>query len=111
MPMSPGAACCSRWWGSETVMARARVVRLVATDLDGTLLRGDGLCSGRTRTALAAAARAGIQVVLVAPPGGEGRWRPADGRCRGRPRAALAAAEGAGIQVVRVTARPPRWLQ
>ncbi len=53
-------------------MARASVVRLVATDLDGTLLRGDGLCSGRTRTALAAAERAGIQVVLVTarPP----RW-------------------------------------
>jgi len=27
-------------------MTRARVVRLVATDLDGTLLRSDGSCSG-----------------------------------------------------------------
>jgi hydroxymethylpyrimidine pyrophosphatase-like HAD family hydrolase len=44
----------------------------VATDLDGTLLRNDGLCSGRTRVALAAVERAGIQVMLVTarPP----RW-------------------------------------
>jgi HAD superfamily hydrolase (TIGR01484 family) len=47
-------------------------VRLVATDLDGTLLRGDGLCSARTRAALAAVESAGIQVVMVTarPP----RW-------------------------------------
>ena len=52
-------------------MVRASV-RLVATDLDGTLLRGDGVCSGRTRAALVAVERAGIQVVLVTarPP----RW-------------------------------------
>jgi hydroxymethylpyrimidine pyrophosphatase-like HAD family hydrolase len=53
-------------------MVRASRVRLVATDLDGTLLSSDGLCSGRTRAALAAVERAGIQVVLVTarPP----RW-------------------------------------
>jgi Cof subfamily protein (haloacid dehalogenase superfamily) len=47
-------------------------VRLVATDLDGTLLRDDGLCSDRTRAVLAAVERAGIQVMLVTarPP----RW-------------------------------------
>ena len=47
-------------------------VRLVATDLDGTLLHDDGVCSGRTRAVLAAVERAGIQVVLVTarPP----RW-------------------------------------
>jgi Cof subfamily protein (haloacid dehalogenase superfamily) len=47
-------------------------VRLVATDLDGTLLRGDGACSVRTRAALAAVEQAGIQVVMVTarPP----RW-------------------------------------
>lgn len=47
-------------------------VRLVATDLDGTLLRSDGACSGRTRAALAAVERAGVQVVFVTarPP----RW-------------------------------------
>ena len=52
--------------------ARAGLPRLVATDLDGTLLRSDGTCSERTRATLAAAERAGIQVVLVTarPP----RW-------------------------------------
>ncbi|HEY8654296.1 MAG TPA: HAD family hydrolase, partial [Dermatophilaceae bacterium] len=46
--------------------------RLVATDLDGTLLRSDGTCSERTRASLAAVEMAGIQVVLVTarPP----RW-------------------------------------
>jgi Cof subfamily protein (haloacid dehalogenase superfamily) len=53
-------------------VTRSRPVRLVATDLDGTLLRDDGLCSGRTRAVLAAVERAGIQVMLVTarPP----RW-------------------------------------
>lgn len=46
--------------------------RLVATDLDGTLLRSDGTISPRTRAALAAAEIAGIEVVFVTarPP----RW-------------------------------------
>ena len=39
--------------------------RLAAIDLDGTLLRSDGTISRRTRAALAAAAEAGIVVVLV----------------------------------------------
>jgi hypothetical protein len=39
--------------------------KLIATDLDGTLLRSDGTLSDRTRAALAAAERAGIRVVLV----------------------------------------------
>ncbi|MEE1759746.1 MULTISPECIES: HAD family hydrolase [unclassified Streptomyces] len=39
--------------------------KLVATDLDGTLLRSDGTLSPRTRTAVAAAEDAGIRVVLV----------------------------------------------
>lgn len=49
-----------------------RVPRLVATDLDGTLLRGDGTISARTRAVLVAAERAGIAVVFVTarPP----RW-------------------------------------
>ncbi|CAM5522250.1 hypothetical protein STENM36S_01669 [Streptomyces tendae] len=46
--------------------------RLIATDLDGTLLRGDDTISQRTRDALAAATAA-------APPTS---WSP-DGRCRG----------------------------
>jgi hydroxymethylpyrimidine pyrophosphatase-like HAD family hydrolase len=46
--------------------------RVVATDLDGTLLRSDGTVSARTRSALLAAERAGVEVVFVTarPP----RW-------------------------------------
>ncbi len=45
---------------------------LVATDLDGTLLRSDGTVSARSRAALEAAAEAGIETVIVTarPP----RW-------------------------------------
>lgn len=39
--------------------------RLIATDLDGTLLRSDGTVSGRTRAALARAVAAGIVTVFV----------------------------------------------
>ena len=69
-------------WGVETVfvyrggdlaVTQAGPVRLVATDLDGTLLRSDGVCSPRMQTALSEVERAGIQVVLVTarPP----RWQ------------------------------------
>lgn len=40
-------------------------IRLIATDLDGTLLRDDGTISPRTRAALDRALTAGIVVVLV----------------------------------------------
>lgn len=40
-------------------------VRLVASDLDGTLLRPDGTVSDRTAAALAAAEEAGLDVVFV----------------------------------------------
>ncbi len=45
---------------------------LIATDLDGTLLRSDGTVSARTRTTLAAVEAAGVEVVFVTarPP----RW-------------------------------------
>lgn len=43
----------------------AMTVRLIATDLDGTLVRSDGTVSPRTRDALAAAEAAGIHVVFV----------------------------------------------
>jgi HAD superfamily hydrolase (TIGR01484 family) len=41
------------------------VIRLVASDLDGTLLRPDETISARTRAALRAVRRAGITLVLV----------------------------------------------
>jgi len=49
-----------------------RAPRLLATDLDGTLLRPDGTVSDRTAAALAAAEEAGVTVVFVTarPP----RW-------------------------------------
>lgn len=40
-------------------------IRLIAADLDGTLLRGDGSISPRTRRALERAAAAGVAVLLV----------------------------------------------
>ena len=40
-------------------------VRLVATDLDGTLVHSDGSVTARTRAALVAAEEAGIEVVFV----------------------------------------------
>jgi len=48
------------------------VKNLLATDIDGTLLRSDGTVSDRTRDALRAAAEAGLDVVFVTgrPP----RW-------------------------------------
>lgn len=39
--------------------------RIVATDLDGTLLRSDGTLSGRTRSALNGAEDAGVTIVFV----------------------------------------------
>ncbi len=64
--------------GADVVdVVRDRVLRLgraqvVASDLDGTLLRTDGTVSDRTRAAWAAAEQAGISTVLVTarPP----RW-------------------------------------
>ena len=40
-------------------------VRLIATDLDGTLLHSDGTVTPRTRAALTAAEESGIDVVFV----------------------------------------------
>ncbi|MFS8197746.1 HAD family hydrolase [Streptomyces sp. CWNU-52B] len=45
--------------------APATAPKLVATDLDGTLLRSDGSVSARTAAALAAAEAAGIRLALV----------------------------------------------
>lgn len=46
-------------------MTHARLPRLVATDLDGTLLRSDGSVSGRTREVLATLQERGVAVVIV----------------------------------------------
>ena len=53
-------------------LERPRLPRLIATDLDGTLLRDDGTVSARTAVALRAAHEAGVEVVFVTarPP----RW-------------------------------------
>jgi Cof subfamily protein (haloacid dehalogenase superfamily) len=50
------------------------IPKLVATDLDGTIVRSDGTISDRTRAALAAVEEAGALLVLVTgrPP----RWMP-----------------------------------
>lgn len=47
-------------------------IRLIATDLDGTLLRDDGTVSPRTVAALAAAEEAGVEVFFVT--GRPARW-------------------------------------
>ena len=46
-------------------MTGAPPVRLVATDLDGTLVRSDGTISARTRAVLVAAEEQGVEVVFV----------------------------------------------
>ena len=53
-------------------------VRLIATDLDGTLLRSDKTVSARTRAALAAARAAGVTIVLVSARGPNGVAKVAD---------------------------------
>ncbi len=53
-------------------LSEAPAIRLIATDLDGTLLRDDKSVSERTVAALAAAERAGIEVFFVT--GRPARW-------------------------------------
>jgi hydroxymethylpyrimidine pyrophosphatase-like HAD family hydrolase len=64
-------------------------VRLVATDLDGTLLRSDGTISPRTRSALAALEKAGVALVVVTarPP----RWMAPIGEITGHTGLAICA--------------------
>jgi len=54
------------------VTASRGTVRMIATDLDGTLLHSDGTVSARSRRAIESAAQAGIAIVFVTgrPP----RW-------------------------------------
>jgi Cof subfamily protein (haloacid dehalogenase superfamily) len=54
------------------------LVRLIATDLDGTLLRSDMSVSPRTQRALRAVREAGIRIVLVSARGPLGVGRVAD---------------------------------
>lgn len=63
------------------VTAPAPLPRLVATDLDGTLLRADGTVSVRTREALRAVEEAGVEVLFVTarPP----RWLGTLAHCVG----------------------------
>ncbi|MFD6242144.1 Cof-type HAD-IIB family hydrolase [Streptomyces diastaticus] len=56
----------------RTPAAPSAPIRLIATDLDGTLLRDDKTISPRTSAALDAAARAGIHVLFVT--GRPARW-------------------------------------
>jgi Cof subfamily protein (haloacid dehalogenase superfamily) len=57
---------------SDSAHPENRSVRLIATDLDGTLLRDDKTVSARTVAALAAAEQAGIEVFFVT--GRPARW-------------------------------------
>src|SRR5258707_748500 len=49
----------------EFCMARARLIRMIATDIDGTLLDSQQRLPDRNRDALTAAHEAGIHIVLV----------------------------------------------
>ncbi|WP_407319024.1 HAD family hydrolase [Isoptericola halotolerans] len=62
-------------------MTGASTPRLVATDLDGTLLGPDGTVSERTRATLRAVEESGIEIVFVTarPP----RWLPGLAHCVG----------------------------
>jgi len=71
-PMEPSDPVIEECAARRRVVTAAGQLRLVATDLDGTLLGSDGKCSDRTRAALGAVEDAGVQVVFVTarPP----RW-------------------------------------
>jgi HAD superfamily hydrolase (TIGR01484 family) len=58
--------------GDDGHVTAATAIRMVATDLDGTLLRRDGTVSARTVAGVKSAAAAGLTVVLVTarPPRG-----------------------------------------
>jgi len=62
----------ARYGGAVTAPDDLRPPRLIATDLDGTLVRSDGTISARTRSAVLAAQHAGSVFVMVTarPP----RW-------------------------------------
>lgn len=74
LPPSPGPGSRS-WAGSRPGSGPRPRPRLIATDLDGTLLRDDKTVSARTIAALAAAEAAGLAVVFVT--GRPARWMDA----------------------------------
>jgi Cof subfamily protein (haloacid dehalogenase superfamily) len=63
--LGPAAWLCDDAAVSASAAAADDVPRLVATDLDGTLLRSDGTVSPRTRDVLRRATAAGARVVAV----------------------------------------------
>lgn len=82
-PVPPAAVAerssSTRVCGSRPIGQNGSLVRLIATDLDGTLLRSDGeTVSERTRRALAAARDTGIRIVLVSARGPIGVSEVAD---------------------------------
>ena len=64
--------------GVPTDRQNGVLIRLIATDLDGTLLRSDRTVSARTRQALSQARDAGITIVLVSARGPVGVAEIAD---------------------------------
>jgi Cof subfamily protein (haloacid dehalogenase superfamily) len=78
--------------------ARAVRTRIIATDLDGTLLRSDGTVSARTQAALTRAEEAGVCIVFVTgrPP----RWMEAVSAATG-PHGIAICSNGAAVYDVR----------
>jgi HAD superfamily hydrolase (TIGR01484 family) len=64
-PAAADREVATAWGRADRGEEAVRVIRLVASDLDGTLLRGDLSVSERTRTAIHEARRAGIDFVAV----------------------------------------------
>ncbi len=82
----------------EVTASPAPRTRLIATDLDGTLLRSDGTVSARTQAALALAEESGISIVFVTgrPP----RWLESLAEHTGRHGVAICS-NGAAVYDVR----------
>lgn len=55
----------ARFHGHAPLLASGRLPRLIAVDIDGTLLGADKLVSGRTRAAVAAIQELGVHVVVA----------------------------------------------
>ncbi len=95
MTRSPGT---SRTCSSPPLAVPVTTPRLIATDLDGTLLRDDKTVSDRTVAALAAAGEAGIEILFVT--GRPARWMECVVAHAGRLGMAICA-NGAGVYDLR----------